>query len=150
VKTPDPVAAHLAMTDYLHELRRQEKGARKVDNPKPTTNPFEVPVYQDTGIKTTPEASTKAKKITRVKGEAPAIAYVRSLGIDALVSSQVADEVGMSVQLVRKLRKNPAFKAPSMEVEYGQTIIYLYTPEDVEELRAYWNRTRTPRPRSRA
>jgi hypothetical protein len=150
MRTPDdlPLAAHLALTDYLHELRRQEIGVKPVNTPKPATNPFAVPVYEDTGLKTTPQASTKVKKIEYGEHEAPAIAYVRSLGIDAQVSSQVAEELGVSVQLVRKLRTSGDFKAPSLEVPFGKNKIFLYTPEDVEELRAYVQRSRTPRPRS--
>lgn len=150
MKTPDdlPLESHFAMTDYLHELRRQEKGVT-VNAPKPATNPFALPTFEDTGIKTTPSASTKVQKIEYQEREAPAIAYVRSLGIDALVASQVAKELNVSVQLVRKLRKDEQFTAPSMEVPFGTNVIYLYTPEDVEELRAYVQRSRTPRARSK-
>lgn len=103
-------------------------------------DPFAVPEWRDTGITTAPTA-----KLKYGKGEAPAIAYVRSLGIDGLVASQVADEVGCSVQLIRKLQKDPDLNAPSLEVPYGKNKIYIYTRADVEEIRAYWNRQRSPR-----
>lgn len=114
-------------------------------NSKPplVTNPFATPQWRDTGM-----SAGKTAKLKYSKGEAPAIAYVRSLGIDGLVASQVADEIGCSVQLIRKLQKDPSFKAPSVEVPYGKNKIYVYTPADVEELRSYWTRQRQPRARN--
>lgn len=144
--------AHLALIDLLWELRREERGVRQSGVP---LNPFAVPGPQDTGIKTSENApkqapfrGVKPTKITREEGVSPAEAYVRSLGVDALMTQQVADELNISPQLVRKLRNNPSFKAPSMEVPFGTNVIYLYTPDDVAELRAYVMASRAPRPRS--
>lgn len=133
------------MLDYLYELRRQSEGVTPVSNKPLISDPFQVPggAWKDT------QAETKVSKLKYAKGEAPAIAYVRSLGMDALVASQVADEINCSVQMVRKLQKDPGIKAPSYEVPYGKNKIYLYTHEDVEELRRYLLAQRQPRARER-
>lgn len=128
------------MVDYLYELKRQNEGVRPV-NANFISDPFKVPEWHDTKV------PTRVEKLKYEKGEAPAIAYVRSLGMNALVASQVADEIGCSVQLVRKLQKDKRVKAPSFEVPYGRNKIYLYTPEDVEELRQHLTKQRVPRPR---
>lgn len=106
----------------------------------PITDPFATPQWQDTGITSKPVI--KPSKLRYEKGEAPAKAYIRSLGIDGLLASEVADEVGCSVQLIRKLQKDSAFKAPSLVTPYGKNKIYIYTPEDVEEIRQYWHSQR--------
>jgi hypothetical protein len=141
-----PLQARLAMVDYLYELRRQNKGVQKMPKGKPiaglVADPFKVPDWKDDT-----EATTRVEKLKYAKGEAPAIAYVRSLGMNALVASQVADEVGCSVQLVRKLQKDDSFKAPSFQVPYGKNKIFLYTPEDVEEIRQYVINQRKPKVR---
>jgi hypothetical protein len=110
---------------------------------KPATDPFKVPEprtpqYEDTGY------PNKVEKLHYEKGEAPAMAFVRSLGMDAKVASEVATELGVSTNLVRKWGKDPSLNAPTYEVPYGKNKIYLYTPEDVEELKAHINKQRTP------
>jgi hypothetical protein len=130
----------LALVDYLHELRRQDEGVVMTGKPL-VADPFQVPEYTDT------QAKTRVAKLKYGPGESPVIAYVRSLGMDALVASQVAVEVGCSVEMVRKLQKNPDLKAPSFEVPYGRNKIYLYTPEDVEEIRQHLLEQRKPRAR---
>lgn len=143
-----PAQARLAAVDYLAELRRQDEGVRQVGTSKvPITDPFSIPPgvttpeWNDTGV------TTGVTRLKYAKGEAPAKAYVRSLGIDGKLASEVADEVGCSVQLVRKLQKDPDIKAPSLFVPYGKNKIYIYTPEDVEEIRGYWRHQRQPRVR---
>lgn len=137
-----PKEARLAAIDYLTELRRQNEGVRQVGiNRDPIPDPFQVPEWRDTGV------TTRTTKIKYKPGEAPAKAYIRSLGIEGLLASEVADEVGCSVNLVRKLQKDPDIKAPSLEVGYGKNKIYVYLPADVEEIRTYWNDRRTLRPR---
>lgn len=105
-------------------------------------DPFAVPALPETRPDT--GAESKVTKLRYAKGEAPAMAYVRSLGMNAQVASEVAEELGVSTNLVRKWVKDPAIKAPTYEVPYGRNKIYLFTPEDVEELRAIVAAQRSP------
>jgi hypothetical protein len=142
---PDlPRQARIALYDNLYELRRQNRGVRAtVKGKPPITDPFQVQPdarvhREDTGY------PNKVEKLHYEKGEAPAMAYVRSLGMDAKVASEVAAELGVSTNLIRKWGKDPDIPAPSYEVPYGKNKIYLYTPEDVEALRAHQAKQRTP------
>lgn len=147
------IKAHRALIDLVYELRREAKGVRAGP---PVTDPFAVPDWgppKDTGIATSKTIETKSfagtrpAKVTRNQGESTAEAYVRSLGIEALMTTQVAELLGVSPQLVRKWRNDDSVSAPSLEVPFGKNVIYLYTPEDVAELRRKLVGSRTPRPR---
>lgn len=143
--------ARVAMLDYLFELRRQQRGVRPVPSTSYIDDPFKVPEQAKPLPETRPDTgvTSHVTKLRYAKGEAPAMAYVRSLGMDAKVASEVAEELQVSTNLVRKWVKDPAVKAPSYEVPYGKNKIYLFTPEDVDELRAFQARQRTPLPRQR-
>jgi hypothetical protein len=134
-----PLQAHLALVDYLSELRRLDRGVMaRTDH---LIDPFKIP--EDTGIKT---------NVTRIKYEgrvAPSKAFVRSLGMDALVASEVAEELNVSPIHIRRLIDHPDLDAPSYVVPYGKNHIYLYTPEDVEELRKFIAKQRGPQPRKK-
>ena len=66
----------------------------------------------------------------------PVVDYVRSLG-DYYTASEVAEQVDMSVQWVRKAAKKRWTQAPSYVAPFGDTHVNLYTPEDVEALKEY-------------
>lgn len=51
--------------------------------------------------------------------------------------TETADILGVSVSTLRRLLKNEQLNAPSKEMRYGAIFVYLYTPEDVDEIRAY-------------
>lgn len=68
--------------------------------------------------------------------QSPVISYVRSLG-DFKVASEVADELDVSVALIRKLARNRVTQAPSKVAPFGNSRVHLYTPEDVTALREY-------------
>lgn len=84
----------------------------------------------------------------------PVLVFVRNLarleGKTFYVASEVADQLDISVQAVRKYAKNRVCgegKAPSYKARFGRKVaengedagieINLYTPEDVEALRAF-------------
>lgn len=67
----------------------------------------------------------------------PVIEYVRSLGDEYLTTQEVADELGLSPNTIRKFAKDPDLRAPSYVAPFGKTVVRLYTPDDMEELRAY-------------
>lgn len=89
------------------------------------------------GEATRPAPEEKPKR-TR-SGVSPVIAYVRSLGPEYKVASEVAEEVGVSVQAIRKYAKNPDLKAPSFVAPFGKLRIHLYTREDIKELQDFIN-----------
>jgi hypothetical protein len=66
----------------------------------------------------------------------PVIDYVRSLG-DYLTTHEVAAELGMSTQWVRKAAEKRWTQAPSYVAPFGETHVNLYTKEDVQALRDY-------------
>ena len=106
------------------------------------TDPFRVPALPETRPDT--GAESRVTKLRYAKGESPAMAYVRSLGTNAKVASEVAEELGVSTNLVRKWVKDPEINAPTYEVPYGKNRIYLFTPEDVDELREHLAAQRSP------
>lgn len=71
----------------------------------------------------------------------PVVDYVRSLG-DFKVTSEVAEELGVSDGLVRKLAKKRVTQAPSKIAPFGETHVHLYTPGDIDALRAYLDENR--------
>jgi hypothetical protein len=122
----DPVvAAHTDLVEYLKEL----KGVR------PTTKPpfkAEEPAVR---IKT-----PAPKKPPVDRSISPVTHYVRSLpGGPYFTAQEVADQVGCSVQAIRKYAKNEVTQAPSFEAPFGKLTIHLYTKEDVQALKDYIN-----------
>ena len=53
--------------------------------------------------------------------------------------TEVAEKLSCSVSTLRRLVDSPDLKAPSYETKTGQMKLYLYTEEDVEELRKHLN-----------
>lgn len=49
--------------------------------------------------------------------------------------SEVSEILGISTRVLRRLLKDPTLSAPSLVYRKGKLFIYLYTPEDVEDLR---------------
>jgi hypothetical protein len=95
-------------------------------------------------------ASSKAQQPRkRKKGESfhtdratPAETYVRNLpGVNYLLS-EVAEIVGLNSHTIRRLIKAnpPRVKAPSYVGQLGKQQIYIFTEEDVEEIRSYYAR----------
>lgn len=80
---------------------------------------------------------------TLEKKLSPAKAFIQSLDGDYLSVSDVADELGVSDALVRKLSRRKTIKAPSYTAPFAGKQMGLYTADDVEELRQYvdqnWN-----------
>lgn len=70
----------------------------------------------------------------------PAEAFVRSLGEGHYLLSEVADKVGVAQQTLRRLIRDPdkKIKAPSFIGHQGKMPIYVFTEEDVAEIRAHY------------
>lgn len=134
-----PRQARLALADYLAELMRQTKGVRPMTKGA-VPDPFKVEFHppEDTGIK-----GKAVPKLKDTKKVSPARAFVRALGMDAKSMNETADELGISRMQLRKLLDVPELNAPSYVAPFGERKIYIYTPEDREELRAYLARQRS-------
>lgn len=77
-----------------------------------------------------------------VRRESPVHRFVQQLrdssGVNYLTTSEVADEVGVSSQWVRKIQRQGLVKGvPSLITTFGKINIYLYTPEDVATIQRY-------------
>lgn len=85
----------------------------------------------------TPKPLIKKPKVETPR-ESPVMKYVRNLeGGPYLTAIEVAKEVGVSVQAIRKYAKSSDLKAPSKYAPFGNLKIYLYTQEDVQEIKDY-------------
>lgn len=52
--------------------------------------------------------------------------------------SEVATVVGKSSATIRRLMRMGRVKAPSYQIRQGDMLVYLFTPEDIEEIRNYF------------
>lgn len=87
---------------------------------------------------TVPKPHVKKPVDPSIPRESPVMKYVRNLaGGPFFTAIEVANQVGVSVQAVRKYAKNPELKAPSHFAPFGRLKIYLYTKEDVQEIQDY-------------
>lgn len=112
----------------------------KKKNPAdPLTPLFRTPGEDDTKIK--PKGVVPRLRDTRKVG--PAKAYLDSLGIGAKSLLEVARELGVSANTLRKLLGDPELNAPSYIADWGARQIYVYTPDDVAELKAYFAKQRS-------
>lgn len=101
-----------------------------------------TPVFsatEDTGI----DAGPIVPRLRNTQKIGPARAYLDSLGIGAKSMAEVARMLGVSVRTMRELLEVEELSAPSYVADWGQRTIYVYTPEDVAELRAHLAKQRS-------
>ena len=68
----------------------------------------------------------------------PVVRLFRSLPPGLYMSSrEVADELGVSSSLIRKMARREELNAPTTCIVSGKFRAYLYTKEDVDEIRQY-------------
>lgn len=78
--------------------------------------------------------------------KSPATLILESLEGEFLTMRQMAERIGVHTETMRRLCKavdndgNPKVKAPSKAVQTGDMTIYLFTPEDVEEIEEYFTK----------
>ena len=78
--------------------------------------------------------------------KSPATIILESLDGEYLTMRQVAEHIGVHTETMRRLCKardqegNPKVNAPSKAVQTGDMTIYLFTPEDVQEIEAYFSK----------
>ena len=58
-------------------------------------------------------------------------------GVNYKTTAEVASELGVSNNWIRKVQRARMFGVPSKITQFGQIRIYLYTPEDVDKVRRY-------------
>lgn len=74
----------------------------------------------------------------RTRRLSPAARLVTSLDGDYYMISEVAKILGKSTQTIRRTMYENRVKAPSKQVRQGGMTVYLYSSEDIEELRGYF------------
>lgn len=85
-----------------------------------------------------------ASEIKTQPRKAPATRMIEQLPANMLVARQVAERFDVNIETIRRLARakdangKPRFKAPSMAAKSGELVIWVYTPEDVDELAEYF------------
>lgn len=69
----------------------------------------------------------------------PAHRIIAALDGDYTTMRQAAAICGVHIETMRRLCRTDAVKAPSLATKRGKLVIYLFTDEDVEEVKEYFN-----------
>jgi len=72
------------------------------------------------------------------RGASPADKLISSLDGTYFKLSEVATLIGRSDVTIRRLIRKKLIKAPSYQIRQGKSYYYLFTPEDVQELKDYY------------
>ena len=83
----------------------------------------------------------KIYDVADVKAESrtsPAQRIIDSLDGEFYTMRQTAEMCGVHIETLRRLCRTPRVKAPSKATKSGKMVIYLFTPEDVEEVKEYF------------
>lgn len=75
----------------------------------------------------------------------PYMAHVRQIPGNYVTRSEAAQELGVSVWKLNTLRGRHGLKAPSKVTRVGTVPVYLYSRDDIAELRAFLDRGPTVR-----
>lgn len=92
-----------------------------------------------------------AAEVRRSPRKAPATRIIEQLPDGYLTARQVAERFEVNIETIRRLARavnsdgKPRFQAPSKAARTGELIIWVYTPDDVDELAEYFGE----RPRKR-
>lgn len=68
----------------------------------------------------------------------PAQRIIDALDGDYKTMRQTAELCGVHIETLRRLCRTPRVNAPSKATKSGKLVIYLFTPEDVEEVQTYF------------
>lgn len=85
-----------------------------------------------------------SKDIKRRPRKAPATLMIEALPAGMLTAREVAKRFDVNVETIRRMARattadgKPRFKAPSKAAKTGDLVIWVYTPEDMEELADYF------------
>jgi hypothetical protein len=92
-----------------------------------------------------------AGEVKRRPKKAPATRMIEQIPEGLFTARQVAEKFGVNIETIRRLGRakdangKPRFKAPSKAAKNGELIVWVYTPEDVEELAEYFGERPTTR-----
>jgi hypothetical protein len=79
--------------------------------------------------------------VVRIERDNPVHRFVAQLrdktGIDYKTTAEVASDLGVSTNWIRKVKRQGVLGVPSMATKLGKVEIYLYTPDDVDKIRQY-------------
>lgn len=78
------------------------------------------------------------RKVSKTNRLSPADKAIAELDGRFKKLTTVAEELGVHPETLRRLTKSDRVKAPSKALLLGKMTIYLFTPEDEEELRQYF------------
>lgn len=85
-----------------------------------------------------------AKTVKTQTRKAPATRIIEALEGDFMTTRQVAEYFEVNIETIRRLSKakfadgKDKIKGPSKATKSGSMVIWLYTPDDVEEIRNYF------------
>lgn len=71
-------------------------------------------------------------------GASPAARLVSELDGEYFMVSEVAEILGKDARTIRRAMYNKRVNAPSYETRQGNMRVYLYTQDDIQELRDYF------------
>jgi len=95
-----------------------------------------------------------AAEVKQRPRKAPATRMIESLPPGLLTAREVAAKFDVNIETIRRLARakdsdgNERFTAPSKAAKSGELIIWVYTPEDVDELAEYFGK-RIPKRRGK-
>lgn len=84
-----------------------------------------------------------ASEIDRIRRKSPADQLLEDLGDEYKKLTEVAKEVGVHAETLRRLCRSDKVNAPSKAIKQGGMLMYLFTKEDVQEVADYFNKGRT-------
>lgn len=91
-----------------------------------------------------------AKDVVTESRLSPAQRIINALEGEYLTMRQVSELCDVHIETLRRLCRTEKVNAPSRATRRGKLVIYLFTPEDVEEVKAYFeNRDKLPITESR-
>lgn len=79
-----------------------------------------------------------AKDVVPQTRVSPVTALLNDIEGDYLTMRQTAQKVDVHIETLRRLCRTSRVNAPSKAVTRGSMVIYLFTPEDVQEVEDYF------------
>ena len=85
-----------------------------------------------------------SQDVKRQPKKSPATRMIEQIPDGLLTARQVAERFEVNIETIRRLARakdadgKAKFKAPSKAAKSGELIIWVYTPEDVDELAEYF------------
>lgn len=74
----------------------------------------------------------------------PADRLVSELDGEYYKLSEAADLIGVSASTLRRLLKSDKVKAPTYQIKRGEMTVYVYTPDDIAEIKQYYADSKIP------